>query len=152
MVLRCMQSSGHGGPHMTPFMTILGFLCQSSHPQYWKQSSIWSLQIPGGISSFFSWNFPSNGVRIMSGDPFLTRVMTISIKTYILYIYIYIYISSCQRQKPATVPNPSLKTSTCFEDMSSVEHAFLSRRNTTFQNMANMENWIVRRKSCSAML
>ena len=29
-------------------------------------------------------------------------------------MYTYIYISSCQRQKPATVPNPSLKTSTCF--------------------------------------
>ena len=38
---------------------------------------------PGGISSFFSTNFPSNAVRIMSGDPFLSRVMTIFIKTYI---------------------------------------------------------------------
>ena len=55
-------------------------------------------------------------------------------------IWCYTLLSSCQRQKPATVPNPSLKTSTCFEDMSSVEHAFLSQRNTTFQNMANMEN------------
>ena len=41
------------------------------------------LQIPGGISSFFSSNFRSNGVRIMSGDQFVTRVMTIFIKTYI---------------------------------------------------------------------
>ena len=55
-------------------------------------------------------------------------------------LFIFIYISSCQRQKPATVPNPSSKTSTCFADMSSVEHAFLSRRKTTFQNMVNMEN------------
>ena len=39
--------------------------------------------IPGGISSFFSSNFPSNAVRIMSGDPCLTRVMTIFTKTYI---------------------------------------------------------------------
>ena len=37
----------------------------------------------GGIPSFFSSNFPSNGTRIMSEDPFLTRVMTIFIKTYI---------------------------------------------------------------------
>jgi len=32
---------------------------------------------------FFSSNFLSNGVRIMSGDVFLTQVMTIFIKTYI---------------------------------------------------------------------
>ena len=32
---------------------------------------------------FFSSNFPSNAVRIMSGDPFLTRVLTIFINTYI---------------------------------------------------------------------
>ena len=25
MVLRCMPNSGHGGPHMTPFMTIFVF-------------------------------------------------------------------------------------------------------------------------------
>ena len=31
----------------------------------------------------FSLNFPSNAVIIMSGDIFLTRVMTIFIKTYI---------------------------------------------------------------------
>ena len=37
------------------------------------------LHAPGGISSFFSSNFPSNGVRIMSGDPFLTPIMTIFI-------------------------------------------------------------------------
>ena len=30
----------------------------------------------------FSFNFPSNAVRIMSGDRFLSRVMTIFIKTY----------------------------------------------------------------------
>ena len=36
------------------------------------------------VSHFcFSSNFPSNGVRIISGDLFLTRVMTIFIKTYI---------------------------------------------------------------------
>ena len=32
---------------------------------------------------FFSSNFPSNAVRIMSGDAFLTRAMTIFIKTHI---------------------------------------------------------------------
>ena len=32
---------------------------------------------------FFLMKFPSNAVRIMSGDAFLTRVMTIFIKTYI---------------------------------------------------------------------
>ena len=38
------------------------------------------LQAPGGISFFFSSNFPSNAVRIMSGDAFLIPVMTIFIK------------------------------------------------------------------------
>ena len=42
------------------------------------------LQDLGRISSFFSSNFPSNAVRIMSGDLFLTLVMTIFIKAYIL--------------------------------------------------------------------
>ena len=44
------------------------------------------LQASGGSSSFFLWNFQSNAVRIMSGDPFLTLVMAIFIKTYILYL------------------------------------------------------------------
>ena len=35
---------------------------------------------PGGISSFFLSNFPSNAVRIMSGDPFLIRVITNFVK------------------------------------------------------------------------
>ena len=39
------------------------------------------LQAPGSISSLFLSNFPSNAVRIMSGDLFLTRVMTILMKT-----------------------------------------------------------------------
>ena len=55
-------------------------LCQPSNSQYWIFWSKWGLQIPGGISSFFSSNFPSNAVRIMSGDPLLTRVMTIFIR------------------------------------------------------------------------
>ena len=40
------------------------------------------LQAPGD-SFLFSLNFPSNAVRIMSGDAFFTRVMTIFIKTHI---------------------------------------------------------------------
>ena len=44
------------------------------------------LQAPGSISSFFSSNFPSNAVRIMSGDPFLTSVMNICINVTILEI------------------------------------------------------------------
>ena len=67
-------------------------LCQPSNSQYSKKWSIWGLQIPGGISSFFTSNFHSNAVGIMSGDPFLTRVMTIFINMNILEICIYIYI------------------------------------------------------------
>ena len=42
------------------------------------------LQASRGISSFFSCNFTSNAVRIMSGDAFLARVMAIFIKACIL--------------------------------------------------------------------
>ena len=58
----------------TPWDTIYDHfcvLCQPPNPQYWIFWSKWRLQIPGGISSFFSSNFPSNAVRIMSGDPFV---------------------------------------------------------------------------------
>ena len=41
------------------------------------------LQALGGISYFFSLNFPSNAVRIMSGDRFVSRIMTIFIKTHL---------------------------------------------------------------------
>ena len=40
------------------------------------------LQALGGISSFFSLNFPSNAVRIMFGDRFLSGVKRIFIKTH----------------------------------------------------------------------
>ena len=43
------------------------------------------LQALGGISFFFSLNFPSNGVRIMSGDLFSTRVMTFFINVTIVW-------------------------------------------------------------------
>ena len=46
----------------------------------------------GGISFFVSSNFPSNGVGIMSGDLFLTRVMTIFLNVTILEINVYVYI------------------------------------------------------------
>ena len=46
----------------------------------------------GGISSFFSLNFQSNGVRIMSGDRFVTRVITIFVNVIILEINVFIYI------------------------------------------------------------
>ena len=49
---------------------------------------------PGRYLIFFLIKFPVNAVRIMSGDLFLTRVMTIFIYANILeiiYTYIYIY-------------------------------------------------------------
>ena len=36
MVLRCMQNSGHGGPHMTPFMTIFVFFVNPPIPNIEK--------------------------------------------------------------------------------------------------------------------
>ena len=80
MVLRHMPNSGHGGPHTTPVMTIFGIYVSIQIPNIEKFQVYGGLQIPGGISSFFLSNFPSNAVRIMSGVPFLTRVMTMFIK------------------------------------------------------------------------
>ena len=76
-----MPNSGHGGPLGTRVMTIFGIYVNTQMPNIEKFEVYRGLQAPGGISSFFSSNFPSNAVRIMSGDPFLTRVMTIFIKT-----------------------------------------------------------------------
>ena len=56
------------GPHVDPHISNIG--CMEVYE---------GLQALGGISSFFSLNFPSNAVRIMYGDPFLSRVMTICI-------------------------------------------------------------------------
>ena len=59
-------------------------LCQPSNSPNIENFDVYGgLQIPGGISYFVSSDFPSNAVGIMSGDPFLTRVMSIFIKTYI---------------------------------------------------------------------
>ena len=82
MVLRYMPNSDPWGPPGTRVMTIFVFYVNPKSPilNIFKHMR---LQIPGGISSFFSSTFPSNGIRIMSGDLFLTRVMTIFIKTHI---------------------------------------------------------------------
>ena len=65
-------------------MTIFGSYvsAQISNIEYFDVYG--GLQAPGGISSFFSRNFFSNGVIIMSGDPFVSRVMTIFIDMTIL--------------------------------------------------------------------
>ena len=34
--LRCMQNSGHGGPHMTPFMTIFWIFVNPPNPNIEK--------------------------------------------------------------------------------------------------------------------
>ena len=83
MVLRYMPTSGPWGPPGIPFMTIFVFYVNPQIPNIENFDAYGGLQIPGGSSSFFSSNFPSNAVGIMSGDPFLTRVMTIFIKAYI---------------------------------------------------------------------
>ena len=78
-----MPNSGHGGSPGTRVMIIFVFCVNPQTPNIENFDVYRGLQIPGGISSFFSSNFPSNAVAIMSGDPFLTQVMTIFIKTYI---------------------------------------------------------------------
>jgi len=61
-------------------MTIFGIYVSTQIPNIEKTEAYGGLWTPGGISSFFSSNFPSNAVRIMSGDPFLTQVMTNFVK------------------------------------------------------------------------
>ena len=67
-----MPKSGHGGPPGTRVMTIFVFYVSGQIPniEYFEVYGV--LQALGGISSFFSSNFPSNAVRIMSGDRFLS--------------------------------------------------------------------------------
>ena len=67
-------------------MTIFGIYADLQIPNIGYMKVYGCLWAPGGISSFFSSNFPSNGVRIMSGDPFLILVMTIFIDVTILDI------------------------------------------------------------------
>ena len=86
MVVRYMPNSGHGGPPGTRVMTIFGSCVGSHFPNIQDFDVYGGLWSPGGISSFFSSNFPSNAIRIMSGDLFLTRVMTIFINMNILDI------------------------------------------------------------------
>ena len=64
-------------------MTIFRIYVSPQIPSIEKFEVYGGLQAPGGISSFFSSNFASNAVGIMSGDLFLILVMTIFIKTYI---------------------------------------------------------------------
>ena len=89
MVVRCMPNSGHGGTTGTRVMTIFGIYVSPQIPNIEKIGAYGGLWTQGGISSFFSSNFLSNAVRIMSGDPFSTPVMTIFINVTILDTYIY---------------------------------------------------------------
>ena len=72
-----------GGCSMTRVMTIFVFYVSAQIPNIEYFEVYGGLQAPGGISNFVSSNFMSNIVRIMSGDAFLTRDMTIFIKAYI---------------------------------------------------------------------
>ena len=72
-----MPKYGHGGTPGTPFMTIFGIYVSPQIPSIEKFQVYGGLWTPGGIPSFCSSNFPSNGTGIMSGDPFSTPVMTI---------------------------------------------------------------------------
>ena len=66
-------------------MTIFVFYVNPQIPniEYFEANEVCKSQ---DISSFVSSNFPSNAVRVMSGNLFLTRVMTIFINVYILEI------------------------------------------------------------------
>ena len=78
-----MPNSGHGGRPGTRVMNIFVFYVSAQIPKVEDFEVYGGLHASGGISSFFSFDFPSNAVRVMSGDLFLTLVMTIFIKTYV---------------------------------------------------------------------
>ena len=80
MVGKCMPNSGPGGCPGTRVMTISGSYVDPHFPYLEYFEVYGGLQALGGISFLFSRNFTSNGVRIMSGDAFVGRVMTIFIK------------------------------------------------------------------------
>ena len=86
MVGRCMPNSGYWVPPGNKVMTIFVFYVSAQTPNIVNFDVYGGLWAPGGISSFFSSNFLSNAGRIMSGDLFLTRIMTIFINVYILEI------------------------------------------------------------------
>ena len=62
----------HGGPPGIRVMTIFVFYVSAQIPNIEYFEVYGGVQALGGISSFFSLNFPSNAVRTMSGDLFLT--------------------------------------------------------------------------------
>ena len=64
-------------------MTIFVFYVTTKIPNIEYVEVYGGLQALASISSFFPLNFPSNAVRIMSGDRFVSsQVMTIFIKTH----------------------------------------------------------------------
>ena len=71
MVVRYMPNFGHGGPNGIRVMTIFVFYVSAQIPNIEYLFKVYGgLQALGGISCFFSLNFLSNAVRIMSGDLF----------------------------------------------------------------------------------
>ena len=78
-----MPNSGHGGPPGTRVITIFVFYVSAQIPniKYFEAFEVYKSR---EVSHLFSHQISLlNAVRIMSGDLFLTRVMTIFIKTYI---------------------------------------------------------------------
>ena len=63
MVVRYMPNSGHGGPPGTRVMTIVVFYVSAQIPNIEYFEVYGGFRPPGGISSFFSLNFPSNAVK-----------------------------------------------------------------------------------------
>ena len=53
MVLRCMQNSGHGGPHMTRVMTIFGIYISAHIPNI-EKNQVYEVYKYRGVSHLFS--------------------------------------------------------------------------------------------------
>ena len=84
MVIRYMPNSDPWGPPGTPFMYIFVFYVNPQIPNIENFDAYEVYKSRQVSHPFFSSNFLSNAVGIMSGDPFLTQVMTMFIKAYIL--------------------------------------------------------------------
>ena len=74
MKLRCMQNSGHRGPHMTLFMTIFLILYVTPPIPNIEKIQLYEVYKSREVSHLFT-----HATGIMSGNQFSTPVMTIFI-------------------------------------------------------------------------
>ena len=81
--LRCMQNSGHGEPHMTPFMTIFRFYVSAHIPNI-EKNQLYDVYKSGRYLIQILIKFPFECQRNHVWKPIFDPVMTIFINVNIL--------------------------------------------------------------------